>query len=65
MSEPFHLYSFPNEERKDGIKEPENKKSDQSTIAGIDRGYRRFWRKRGKKPPPVSSHFIQMPEEWD
>ena len=65
MSEEFKLYAFPQGGGDGAEEEPDNPERDGSTIAAIARGYRHFWRKRGIKPPPVSSHFIQMPEEWD
>ncbi len=65
MSDEFKLFPFPQEGREGEVEEPKSSKSDQSTIALVARGYRRFWKKRGMKPPAVSHHWIQLPEEWD
>jgi len=44
------------------VKDDEPFKSiDRSVTKQVDRGYRAFWRRRGKKPPPVSGHYIERP----
>ncbi len=58
MSKEFEFRPFPKRERK-----PKEVKThlEKDTIKQFDAAYRAFWKKRGKRPPSVSSHFIDIP----
>ena len=64
MSTEFQLYQFPHQNRdSDDSEESKPIELDQSIIRQVDRGYRYFWARRGRKPPSVSSHYIMPLEE--
>ena len=43
---------------KDGREEP-LRSLDNNITKMVDRGYRAFWERRGLKPPPVASTFLE------
>lgn len=46
-------------EIKKGQNDEPFKSLDKNLTAQVDRGYREFWARRGKKAPTVSSYFIE------
>lgn len=66
MAPEFQFYKFPQpSEKKEELEEPTVSETDQSMMRQVDRGYRAFWARRGRKPPSVSSHYIMSLEELD